>query len=440
MSETGPLGWAYAPLTKITSKIGSGATPRGGSDAYAKAGVPLIRSQNVHFDGFNDEGLVYLDAEQAEALKSVAVRAGDVLLNITGASIGRVCLAPPRMVGARVNQHVAIVRPAHERIDPAFLTAYLRSPAVQQRIHSEEYGVTRQALTKAWISDLQTPIPPLAEQRRIVEKIEAFLERVQNVRERVQAARRVIALLRQSILCVLCLPDANEGGSWHRMALGDLLSDIRYGTAVKCEYERRGTPVLRIPNVQSGVVDQSDLKFAALAHSEVERLALRRGDILMVRSNGSLGLVGRTAVVTDRENGFTFAGYLVRLRLRNDLADPQFVQAALATRESRELIETIARSTSGVNNINSEEIKSLPISLPPLPEQRRVVEQFSALEQAAAAVEQRIKAAMNRTVMVPQSVLAKAFIGQLVPTEAELARREGRSYEPTSVLLERGRY
>src|SRR6185312_10312072 len=101
-------GWSEASVEELTSKVGSGATPRGGNQVYKPSGIPLIRSMNVHFAGFNEKGLVFLDVEQARQLDGVTVRAQDVLLNITGASIGRVSLAPERMTGARVNQHVAI--------------------------------------------------------------------------------------------------------------------------------------------------------------------------------------------------------------------------------------------------------------------------------------------------------------------------------------------
>ncbi len=139
-------------LGDVTTKVVSGATPRGGEAAYKSSGIPLVRSMNVHFDGFRRDGLAFLDEEQARALKNVEVRAGDVLLNITGASIGRVTVAPPAMDGARVNQHVCIIRP-DQRLDSSFLRWYLASPLQQRLINGIESGATRQALTRrrSWI-------------------------------------------------------------------------------------------------------------------------------------------------------------------------------------------------------------------------------------------------------------------------------------------------
>jgi type I restriction enzyme S subunit len=108
------------------------------------AGIPLIRSMNVHFSGFRPDGLAYLDAKQAKQLDNVIVRLGDVLLNITGASIGRVTVAPDSMDGARVNQHVCIIRPNNTLL-PVFLAYFLASPSEQARIMNIQVGATRQA-------------------------------------------------------------------------------------------------------------------------------------------------------------------------------------------------------------------------------------------------------------------------------------------------------
>src|SRR5437762_468767 len=119
--------WPLIPLSELAVKVGSGATPRGGKASYGDAGIPLIRSMNVVFFGFKRDGLAYIDEGQAAALKNVEVKAGDVLLNITGASIGRVTVAPREMDGARVNQHVCIIRPT-ELLDNRYLRAFLSSP------------------------------------------------------------------------------------------------------------------------------------------------------------------------------------------------------------------------------------------------------------------------------------------------------------------------
>src|SRR6185295_2427414 len=188
----GMSDWPLAKISQLTTKVGSG-----GETAYKPTGIPLIRSMNVHFGGFKRDGLAYLDDQQAKGLDNAIVKADDVLLNITGASIGRVTWAPADLDGARVNQHVCIIRP-REGLEPKFLAHFLASPPQQRRIMYEQVGATRQGLTKGRILEFDVPVPPLPEQRRIVAKIEelfsdldagvAALERVRTNLNRYRAA------------------------------------------------------------------------------------------------------------------------------------------------------------------------------------------------------------------------------------------------------------
>jgi type I restriction enzyme S subunit len=153
----------------MCEKIGSRATPRGGSDVYLSTGsVTLIRSQNVHNSRFQRDGLVYLTDRHAEELSNVEVVEGDVLLNITGDSVARCCEAPADVLPARVNQHVAIIRPKSNMLDPRYLKCFFVSPAMQEHmLQLAGAGATRNALTKGMIESFQVPCPPIAEQRRI---------------------------------------------------------------------------------------------------------------------------------------------------------------------------------------------------------------------------------------------------------------------------------
>ena len=170
-----PTGeWPKQPLKHLATKIGSGATPAGGRESYFTEGIPLIRSMNVYFRGFDKSGLAFLSNEQANQLSNVIVQPNDVLLNITGASIGRVTVAPSEMAGARVNQHVTIIRPTAALLS-RFLAIFLASPLVQKMIDEIQVGATRQALTKGMIEKFEIPVPPLAEQKRIVAKVDELM-------------------------------------------------------------------------------------------------------------------------------------------------------------------------------------------------------------------------------------------------------------------------
>ena len=163
--------WREMPLGDVCTKIGSGATPRGGRDVYLEEGLyTLIRSQNVYNDGFHRGGLAFIGDHHADELKNVEVFEEDVLLNITGDSVARVCQVASDVLPARVNQHVAIIRPDSFNLDPGYLRYFLVSPEMQTMLLSwAGSGGTRNALTKGLIESLEIPLPlpPIAEQRAI---------------------------------------------------------------------------------------------------------------------------------------------------------------------------------------------------------------------------------------------------------------------------------
>ena len=156
-----PEGWRIRRISDLTTKIGSGATPRGGAAAYKSEGITLIRSLNVYDYRFKDNGLVYVDDEQARKLSNVTVEPFDILLNITGASVGRCCMVPERHLPARVNQHVMIIRVNSNEIGAHYLLCAINSSRRKEMLLNiaRSGGATREALTKDVVSGLRIPIP-----------------------------------------------------------------------------------------------------------------------------------------------------------------------------------------------------------------------------------------------------------------------------------------
>ncbi len=163
-------GWATDMLKNVTSKLGTGATPRGGNASYKSEGISLIRSMHVYNGYFDFGDLAYIDEAQAKLLDNVTVEKGDVLLNITGASVARSCIVPDEVLPARVNQHVCIVRCIPERINNVFLNHMLTGDIYQAYLWNmaEAAGATRQALTKQQIENLSIILPPISLQEQFV--------------------------------------------------------------------------------------------------------------------------------------------------------------------------------------------------------------------------------------------------------------------------------
>ncbi len=182
-------------LAQLVSKIGSGSTPLGGRSNYLSSGIPFIRSLNVRMRQFTWVDMAFIDEETHENMRGTKVRPKDVLLNITGASIGRVACVPDNLRDANVNQHVAIIRPLAD-LDSRYLMYWLSQSKVQTFINDEQKGATRQGFTKAQIEALLIPLPALDEQRRIVAHLDALQAQIDRLkREQAEAAAELDKLL-----------------------------------------------------------------------------------------------------------------------------------------------------------------------------------------------------------------------------------------------------
>lgn len=164
--------WPVDRIKDNAVKIGSGVTPSGGAASYLDSGIPLLRSQNVHFDGLRLDDVAYIAEETHEEMSGSKLRVRDVLLNITGASIGRCAFVPDNFGEGNVNQHVCIIRPT-AKLNHKFLTYCLSAPWGQDQVFSGFTGASRQGLGQRDLGEIQVPLPPLLEQQRIASYLDA---------------------------------------------------------------------------------------------------------------------------------------------------------------------------------------------------------------------------------------------------------------------------
>ena len=178
------FGWKQVLLREVTSKIGSGATPRGGKESYQTEGITLIRSMNVHDGRFEYKDLAHITDEQATQLNNVIVKEGDVFINITGASVARSCIVPSNALPARVNQHVAIIRCIYGRLHPVFVNYMFLNDRFKRRLLDigDSGGATRQAITKQQLENLVVILPPMILQH----KFAAFVAQIDKSKVAVQ--------------------------------------------------------------------------------------------------------------------------------------------------------------------------------------------------------------------------------------------------------------
>ncbi|MBC8878987.1 restriction endonuclease subunit S [Pseudomonas cerasi] len=428
MSEL-PSGWARTTLGTVAD-WGAGGTPSRSEPNFYGGKIPWIKSGelNSRYIKTTEESIT------EEAIKSSSAKifpAGSVAIAMYGATIGKTAILG---IDASTNQACAVGVPVEGLIGKGYLYRLLQNE--KAAFIEKGKGGAQPNISQAVIKAHEIGLPPLAEQTRIAAKLDELLAQVDTLKARIDGIPALLKRFRQSVLAAAVsgrLTKNIEGSDlppeWLLVNFSTVVSDLRYGTAQKCDYNGGETGVLRIPNIGDNGIRLNDLKSSNFSPAEIRKLSLKKGDILLIRSNGSVDLVGKSAVVGSREEGLLFAGYLIRVRPNAEKAIDKYINYWLKSPAVRQVIEMTARSTSGVNNINSEEIKSLIFTMPPLSEQNEIVSRVEQLFALADQLEAKVASAQNCIDRLTQSILAKAFRGELAPQDP--------NDEPASMLLER---
>lgn len=194
-----PQGWVWCRLGEICSKTGSGSTPKGGRSAYPSTGIKFLRSQNVYDDGLRYDGLAFISKRTHEKMKGTQVLAEDLLLNITGGSIGRCCIVPKDFDEGNINQHIAIIRTVDSNIR-YFIHKVICSPYFQREIIKVQTGAGREGLPKNKMDQVIIALPPCEEQNAIVQKVEGLLEKCRTLESEITQSEERGQILMQAVL------------------------------------------------------------------------------------------------------------------------------------------------------------------------------------------------------------------------------------------------
>lgn len=360
------------------------------------------------------QGIVLRDEVPGAMIKTKKqqlCRAGEFLVAEIDAKVGGFGIVPKELEGAIVSSHYFLFGAKDDRLDRRFLDSFIKTGTFRQQVEAQ--GSTNYAAIRpADVLSYSMPLPPLTEQRRIVARIEELAAKIAEARLlRNQACSEVGALSAS----LLRSEFASLRSSTGLTPIGDLLVDAGYGSSEKCLAQRDDgdVPVLRIPNVASEKIEFSGLKFAALSPRDFDRVRLAEGDILVVRTNGSLDLVGRSAVVDELPEPAAFASYLIRLRFDTTRILPHFAQRMLRSlRMAGEMID-LARTTAGQYNVSLGRLRSARIPVPPLLEQSRIVALLDGLQAKTNALKLlQTETTFELNAMLP-TILDRAFKGEL---------------------------
>lgn len=408
MSEL-PKGWERIQLSSL-GKIVTGKTPPKKESQAFDGEIPFIKPGDIQ-----NKGAVLSSTETISEFGKTFVHtipADSIVVTCIG-NLGRAGLT---IKESATNQQINSVIP-NGSVNPRYLYYYILT--MRDWLEQQSSATTVAIVNKKKFSSMPVVLAPLEEQKRIADKLDSVLAKVEAAQARLDKIPSILKRFRQSVLAAATSGELakdfrgnNEFGKV--VCIGDLTSDIKYGTSKKCDYNNELTPVLRIPNISNGVVEPSDMKYAEFDEKEFEKLRLKTGDILIIRSNGSVDLVGKSALISEEYNGFLYAGYLIRLRLPNyENALPAYINIALQSPQVRKVIELNARSTSGVNNINSKELASLSFPLPAVQEQNEIIARVSKLLGKAEKMERKYLSGKASLDSLTQSILSKAFSGKL---------------------------
>ena len=376
-------------------------------------------------------------------------------------------------IDAATNQAVCAIH-LPSNVLTKFVFYYLSS--IKQSLVEQSKGGAQPNINQQIVRETEIPLPPLAEQTRIVAHIEAALASVDAARERLAHVPVLLKKFRQAVLAAACsgrltsdwreanpgaeaasvllarrrverqekegkkykepaAPDTSELGelpeTWEWATVGDLSASIEYGYTESSTRAEVGPKFLRITDIQNEKVEWDEVPYCPISLDREAKYALQTGDIVFARTGAT---TGKSHLIHSPPRAI-FASYLIRVRPL-PLVPSRYLALFF---QSQNYWAQITEQSVGIGqpNCNGSKLAALVLPVPPLAEQAEIVRRVDALFALAETIENRVKAATARTEKVTQAVLAKAFRGELVETEAEVARREGRDYEPAAVLLQK---
>ena len=381
-------------LGDITFKIGSGATPRGGKSVYMSDGVALVRSQNILDLAITRDGLVFIDDEAASKLAGATVEEGDVLINITGDSTARVALWDMD-IPARVNQHVAILRPDHTRLNPRWLQYWLVQPRIKSHLLVlASSGASRPALTKGMLTNLKIPLPDLIHQGKVAAVLGALDDKIAANNEVVQRANT----LSTAFMGI----DFEESSS---TPLKDVTSLIARGVTPRYD-DAGGYTVLNQRCIRDSRVNVALSRTMKSLPKSPEKI-LRKNDVL-VNSTGQ-GTLGRIARWISPDPNVAVDTHVSIVRFDPDLADPAFAGTILSTMER--LVEDLAEGSTGQTELKRDLLGRLELNLPPLEKQRQVGQKITFLDELCHAhTEENTFLASTRDELLPLLMSGKITV------------------------------
>lgn len=473
-----PKGWIWTRIEEICLNITKGSTPTSYGYSFKNEGIKFIKTENINENGDIEEVNDFIDLDTNEFLKRSILKLKDILFSIAG-TIGRIGLIKEKDLPANTNQALAIIRGFWNYIDNKYVFYFLKSPFIQKLALNSIVGVGRANVSLTNLSNFMFPLPPLSEQHRIVTKIEELFTRMDTGLEALKKIKAQLKRYRQAVLRyafegklteewrekhkgeiepadVLVerirqerslqgaerrgklkkskdeiaslsarndhLTELPEGWVW--MRIKDISDNIHYGYTASASEEKVGPKLLRITDIQNNSVNWKAVPYCKIDESEKQQYLLKDGDLVFARTGAT---VGKSFLIVGNISESVFASYLIRIILNSNV-NKKFIYSFF---QSSNYWGQISKGKLGIGqpNVNAQTLSQITIPLPPFPEQNKIVEEIERRFSVADEIERTVDQSLKQAERLRQSILKKAFEGNLVPQDP--------NDEPAEKLLER---
>ncbi|HAH2830124.1 restriction endonuclease subunit S [Escherichia coli] len=403
-----PKGWVETQLENIVDILDSMRVPVNNSERQSRIAGKKENELYPYFGATGEVGKIddYIFDEELVALGEDGVPFFDGHKNKAYMLYGKTW----------VNNHAHVIRAISGLSHNKYLCHYLN----QFDYHDYVNGGTRLKLTQANMRKLPVSLAPLAEQKIIAEKLDTLLAQVDSTKARLEQIPQILKRFRQAVLSAAVngnltadLRNSQNLIDWHNTNLGALIVDSCNGLAKRKGLNGNEITILRLADFKDAQRINGNERKIKLDSKEQNKYSLKDNDILVIRVNGSADLAGR--FIEYKSNGDTegFCDHFIRLRLDSNKITPRFLTYIANDGEGRFYLRNSLSTSAGQNTINQTSIKGLSFLLPPLAEQHEIVRRVEQLFAYADTIEKQVNNALARVNNLTQSILAKAFRGEL---------------------------
>lgn len=404
-----PPDWQIRPLSEVADvRLGRQRSPKNHAGPQMR---PYLRAANVGWSGLlldDVKSMNFTDAEMA----TYRMVPGDIVLSEASGSpgeVGKPALWTGEIADCGFQNTLIRVRPG-STVDPRYLTLYFRHLALAGKFVEHSRGVGIHHIGRTRLANWQTPIPPLPEQRRMVDLLDDHLSRLDAGSSYLQSS-----LARAQAVERSTLSRCREGG-WRQLSE---VAAIQGGIQKQQKRAPRdhAFPFLRVANVTASGLDLTEVHTVELVDGELERLRLSAGDLLVVEGNGSASQIGRAALWDGSIDDCVHQNHLIRVRPLEGVL-PEYLEAVWNSPQNRSMLSDVSSSSSGLHTLSVSKLKSLSVPVPSIDRQRALVAKVDGARRARSDLEREVRAAQKRAGWLRRAILMAAFSGRLTSSTA----------------------